>query len=176
MSGYIHMLAKRSVRHHDQRVRADFTTAWLSIGKHHGSTRLSFWRRRESGRVSIGKRRWSTRFSIRKHRKSSWHQKSTSQSEVRLHQVRSTIKKRIRKVTNLVRQWWAFSSTQGRYVIGTRSVKSITKFRLPSYWGACPWILHTLILPSAIPSSPWRSGPWSRKGYLRCLGMLAMSW
>ena len=36
--------------------------------------------------------------------------------------------------------------------------------------------LHTLTLPSAYPSSPWRSGPWSRKGYLRRLGMPAMSW
>ena len=37
-------------------------------------------------------------------------------------------------------------------------------------------ILHTLTLPSASPSSPWRSGPWSRKGYLRRLGTPALSW
>ena len=37
-------------------------------------------------------------------------------------------------------------------------------------------ILHTLTLPSASPSSPWRSGPWSRKGYLGRLGTPALSW
>ena len=37
-------------------------------------------------------------------------------------------------------------------------------------------ILHTHTLPRASPSSPWRSGPWSRKGYLGRLGTPALSW